>query len=109
MPHYKKLFDPRFIGSWDLNGDTNVVMKSMSIEEMNDPDDAGSTVQRPVVAFENAKKGWVLNATNAATIAKLHGTDTDDWRGKKITIYPTTCKAFGAVVDCIRVKEKVPK
>ena len=21
MPHYKKLFDPRFIGSWDLNGD----------------------------------------------------------------------------------------
>ena len=51
----------------------------------------------------------VLNKTNAGIIAKLYGTDTDAWVGKKIVIYATTCKAFGETVECVRVKAPAAK
>ena len=50
------------------------------------------------------EKRLVLNKTNAKSIAKQHGNDTDNWIGKKIVVYATTCKAFGSDVDCIRVR-----
>lgn len=51
----------------------------------------------------------VLNKTNAKTIAKLHGSETDDWVGGKIVLFPTTCMAFGESVGCIRVRPTTPK
>lgn len=51
---------------------------------------------------------WVLNRTCAKVIAQLYGHETADWIGKRITLFPTTCQAFGATVDCIRVRPAVP-
>jgi hypothetical protein len=51
---------------------------------------------------------WVLNKTNANTIASLYGYETDEWIGKRVTLYPTTCVAWKKTVDCIRVRPKVP-
>jgi hypothetical protein len=50
----------------------------------------------------------ILNATNARTIAALHGDDSIAWEGKRISIYPTTVRAFGKVNDVIRVVEQIP-
>jgi hypothetical protein len=52
-------------------------------------------------------KRLVLNKTNAKAIAKLHGNETDDWKGKQLTFFATTCQAFGETVDCIRIRDRV--
>jgi hypothetical protein len=52
------------------------------------------------------EKVWVMNKTNMKIIKKWHGKETDNWIGKQITLYATTCKMKGEVVDCIRVREK---
>lgn len=54
-------------------------------------------------------KKLVLNKTNAGSIAKVWGNETNDWIGKAVTMYPTTCQAFGKQADCIRIREKKPK
>ena len=106
MSHFRKLFDERFVGAWDFEGrdDVTMTIKSIGIEEMRAQDD--STVKKPVLFFENSKtgKGLVLNKTNARAIADKNGSNTDGWIGKKITIFPTTCMAFGKEVECLRIK-----
>jgi hypothetical protein len=61
-----------------------------------------------VLYFQKATKGLVLNRTNAMTIAGLYGDESDDWTGKRISIYPTRIRAFGAMQDTIRVREEIP-
>lgn len=59
---------------------------------------------KPVVKFQGKDRGIVLNKTNANTIVEIAGTDeTDDWRGVKVTLYPTKTEFQGKRVDCIRV------
>jgi len=66
----------------------------------------GKEFIKPLIRFKGAKKGWVLNRTNAKRIVLGlgFGTEMDGWIGKQITIYPTTCNAFGKKdTPCIRV------
>ena len=64
-----------------------------------------------VLSFVGAKKGLVLNVTNATRLVANLGTDEmDDWRGRKVTLYPTTTEyPKGTIVPCIRVKEEMPE
>ena len=59
---------------------------------------------RPVLHFQNAGKGLVLNRTNANTIANMYGEETDNWFGQPITIFPDTTDFRGERVPCIRVQ-----
>lgn len=59
---------------------------------------------KPVVKFQGKDRGIVLNKTNAAMIAEIAGSEeTDDWKGVKVTLYPTKTDFQGKRVDCIRV------
>lgn len=60
--------------------------------------------QRPVLHFQNAGKGLVLNRTNANTIVSMYGEETDNWFGQSITIFPDQTDYQGRRVDCIRIK-----
>lgn len=103
MPHYKLMYPSEYLAACDLGGkEVSVKILSVSLEEIHGAD--GRKETKPVVTFEKAKKRLVLCKTNAKAIAKRHGTDTDDWTGKSVTVYPTTCQAFGAEVECIRVR-----
>lgn len=62
-----------------------------------------------ILFFEEEEKGLVLNRTNINTIAGLYGDDTDDWEGKKITLFATQVDFQGKQVDAIRVRNKQPK
>lgn len=63
-----------------------------------------------VITYKGAKKAHVACRTTQKQIrAALGGgaawDDTQDWVGKQITLYPTTCNAFGNKnTPCIRVK-----
>jgi hypothetical protein len=57
-----------------------------------------------VITFQNAKKSFVVNRTNAKRIAFTHGTNTDGWAGKEIVLYPDLVEYQGQTVEAIRVR-----
>jgi hypothetical protein len=57
-----------------------------------------------IITFRGAKKSLVCNRINAAAIASMYGSDTDEWIGKSITLFPTMVPFKGSVVNAIRVK-----
>ena len=59
---------------------------------------------KPVLHFQGAQKGMVLNKTNANVITILYGDETDNWIGKQIELYPTQTDFRGEIVDCIRCR-----
>lgn len=101
--HYKLMYPSEYLAAADLHGkEQKVTILRVEIEDLVGSD--GKKQSKPVVWFEKAKKRMVMCKTNAKAIAKLHGTDTDNWTGKAITVYPTTCIAFGQEVECVRVR-----
>lgn len=59
--------------------------------------------------FEEAQKGLVLNKTVAKQITENLGSeDSNDWVGKKITLFRTTAEYKGESVAAIRVKPEKP-
>lgn len=90
-------FPSKYLAAADLNGKTiTVTIDTIQMEEVGED-------HKPVVYFRGAKKGMVLNKTNASTISRMHGQDTDDWIGKRISIWPTQTDFRGDTVPCIRV------
>ena len=102
-----QVFPTKYVAAADLEGrDVTLTVKNVTLEEMLSHKD--EKVKKPVVWFERATKGLVLNVTNAKVIAALHGDETTDWTGKRITIYATKVRAFGTMQDAIRVREHIP-
>jgi hypothetical protein len=104
---YRAMFDRDYIGSWDLGGkDITVTISKVSAGELTAQ--GGRKSKKPIVWFAGKEKGLVLNKTNAKAIAGMDGTDTRQWVGKLVTIYPTTTSMGSETVDCIRVRPRVP-
>lgn len=100
------LFPSKYVKAGDLNGKpVTLTITRLTVEKMGH---GAEEERKPVLYFEKATKGLVLNRTNAMIIASLYGNESDDWAGKRIVIYPTKVRAFGAYQDCIRVKEEIP-
>lgn len=110
--HVDLMFPNRYIKAADLADSPNGFQ--FTIHELKEEDlqmiDGGKE-PKWVLHFEEFQKRaeakqkvLVLNKTNAISISGLHGTETDEWKGKKVTLYATTCMAFGSRQDCVRVK-----
>ncbi len=105
---YRRMYDSEFVASWDLEDDVTVTIDKVVAGEVGG--EGGRDKERkPILYFSDAKKPMVLNKTNAKAIVGITGSkDTDDWVGAKITLYVTTCEAFGDTVECIRVRPVKP-
>ena len=103
------LFPSKYLSGEDLVKSGEVFLTIKAVERDALPDKAGDKVVKGVVRFEEEKRGLVLNRTNANRIAKMHSTETDNWVGKKITLYPESVEAFGKIVDAVRVRLEAPK
>ena len=113
----RTLFPTEYIASHDLAGkDVNLTISRVVVEDLRTTE---GSERKPIVYFEEMEernrkdrnqpnKKLVLNKTNAKVIAGLLGYETDDWGGKRITLFATTCQAFGETVDCIRIRDKAP-
>lgn len=63
-----------------------------------------------IIAYKGAKKEHIVCRTVQKQIRALYGNDMTGWTGKKITLYPTTCNAFGNPnTPCIRVRNINPE
>lgn len=109
MPHYKTFTDQKFIGAYALpkNEDLTVTIKGARRQEVVSV--GGRTQECFVITLEAPHKPMILNATNQKSIARLYGTDTDDWIGKQITLYASTTQLAGEQVECLRIRPTVGK
>lgn len=108
--HYRTMYPSDYLNAIDLleKGVTeekgvNVVIEKVAVEQVPAPD--GKKKAKAVVTFKGKDKKWPLPRGCANMIAMRYGSAVEGWEGKTITIYPTTCMAFGnPKTDCIRVR-----
>ena len=109
MTHWKQNFDYKFTGAYELQPDetkTLTIKNTGHAEVMNQQ---GKKETCFVAYFEgNNQKPMVLNKTNCKRIGKLYGDMIENWNGKQITIKSEKVRAFGEVVDALRVVPIVP-
>lgn len=110
MADYRSLFDSQYIYAFDLAGrDQIVTIKEIKVGKLKNAQQKEE--RKPIAYFVESKsgRGLVLNKTNCRTIAALYGNDVDNWKGKRIALFPTQCDSFGKIADCIRVRPMVPR
>lgn len=95
-------FPSKYLKAPDLNGGEVVVtIKDCIVEEVGDD-------KRPVLYFAGKEKGVVLNKTNATNISEAFTPDTDEWVGKKVTLYTTWVDFQGKSMESIRIRPARP-
>jgi hypothetical protein len=109
--HWKKLTNPDYLGAYDFaEGEERIVtVKEVKREAVTGPD--GKKEECTVCHFIEPYKPMILNVTNAKTITRLSETPyIENWTGKSFKIVVAKVKAFGDIVDALRIKpEKVTK
>lgn len=108
--HWKQLVNVDYIGAYALNGtDLTLTIRDVRREIVTG---ANGKREECMVLYwaESQYKPMILNRTNAKTITKLCGSAyVEDWAGHKITLYPTTTKFGGELVECLRIRPTAPK
>jgi len=96
-------FPSKWLKSSDVEEDLTLTIRAVEVETVGQGEDAE---EKPVIFFEETEKGMVLNKTNANTIAGLYTPETDNWVGKKITIFATEVDFGGKQTLALRVRMK---
>ena len=110
LTHWKKLTNPDYLGAYAMESGKDMVLtiKSVALEKVIGAD--GKKEECTVIHFAEPVKPMICNVTNAKTIQKIYKTPfIEEWRGRKIQIYVAEVKAFGDVVDAIRIRPIIPK
>lgn len=112
--HWKKLQNPDYLGAYSLddgNGKyTDVIGTLASVKVENIVGADGKREDCMVARFVENMKPMIVNATNAKMLEKLFKTPyIEDWAGHKIQIGVESVKAFGDVVDALRIRKFIPR
>lgn len=105
--HWKKLVDPRYIGAYALpNGDDLTV--TIEVVQRETVTMMGGKKEDHSIMYLKGQKPMILNATNSKSIHKLYGPYIEDWAGKHITLFASTAKMSGELVECLRIRPNIP-
>ena len=107
--HWKKTMNPNYLGSYALEPmqDLVVTITEVKTEAVMNADGRSEDC---LVAYLQDQKPLIVNKTNAKAIAKVAGSNyIEDWKGVTIALYISNVKAFGEVVEAIRVRMTAPK
>lgn len=105
-------YQSEWLSGLDLNGRTvSVVINGASLETVENR--KGEKAEKVAVSFRTPggamlKKRLLLNKTNAVSLAKLFGTETDAWVGKGVQLRPEMVNAFGQSFNVVRVAGAAP-
>jgi len=98
--HWKKQFNYEYLGSYSLDGKKEAVVTVSRL------------AQEKVTGQQGRKEDCfvILNRTNARAIEKVAGSGlVEDWVSTQVTLYVEKgVKAFGDVVDALRIRDKKP-
>ena len=108
--HYRKLMNPEYLGAYSLEDGKDIVLTIdyIKVETVTGTD--GKKEDLPVCHWKEPEKSMILNATNMKMIAKVLGSNfVEDWSGRKVQIGTEKVRAFGDVVDALRIRRYAPK
>ena len=106
MNIYKTKLFAHIIGDSLVGKTVNLTIAKMSAKNL--PNRTGQTEEKYLLHFKETEKTLILNQVNARTIAILHGSETEDWSGKQITLYSEEVMAFGKTHNAIRIAPAIP-
>jgi hypothetical protein len=86
-----------YIKAADLPGPVRVTIADCRMEHFDDE-------SKPLLLFDGAQKGLLLNKTNAGVLVAALGEETDLWRGHLVELYPTRVPFGGRMVDAVRLR-----
>lgn len=101
-----EVFQSDYLRAADLNNQSVTV--KISNVEMKELGTGRDKETKLVLSFHGKKKQLVCNKTNAGTVAKLYGDDTDLWIDKPIILAPREVEFQGDMVWAIRVSLQKP-
>lgn len=117
--HWKNLTNYNYLGAYSLESEptnqVNLTIKEFKKELVTT--EGGKQDNCLVVYFNENQvntvvvKPMILNKTNCKTLQRLFNSgEVENWVGKKITIYSTTCKmGRNPNTPCLRVKDTLPE
>ncbi len=95
-------FPSKYIKAADLQGkEVAVTISHVGIENVGTEEKPSS---KPVIYFKGTEKGLVLNVTNNNTVMGIHGTESDMWCDKQITLFAMQVEFQGKMTWGVRVK-----
>jgi hypothetical protein len=113
--HFKKLRNPAYLGSWDLQNEQDtyspltLTIAGVTKETVHDGSGRPDSAEECTVVKFTTHKPMVANSTNCRAISKALGSPfIEDWKGKRITIEVKKIKAFGEFHDALRVSATAP-
>jgi hypothetical protein len=106
-----ELYKGKFLRAADIDElmDENTQTAVVTIDRVVEEEIGQDQQIKAVCYFKGIDPGLVLNKTNASTLIKLLGDETDEWTGKKIGLFTTEVDYAGQQVLAIRVRLKLPK
>lgn len=107
--HWRKLDNPDYIGAYAFQPGEEKVVTIIRVGRERVIGADGKSEECTVVHFAENEKPMILNATNGKAIQKVAGTGyIENWAGVRIVLHVEKVKAFGDVVDAVRVMKKKP-
>ena len=108
--HWRKLSNPNYIGAYSLDPGSDLILTIKNVKNELVIGTDGKKEECIVVYFSDNDKPMILNSTNAKTIAKLYKSPyIEDWSNRKIQLYVDKIKAFGELVEALRIRPFIPK
>lgn len=108
--HWKKLTNPDYLGAYSIEDGKDLILTIKRVVQESVVGADGKKEDCIVCYFAENVKPMILNATNCKMITKLTGTPyIEQWANQKIQVGVEKVKAFGDVVDALRVRKFKPK
>lgn len=108
--HWKKLTNPNYLGAYSIENGQDLILTIKNVREEKVVGADGKKDDCVVCYFYENVKPMILNSTNMKTISKLYKTPyIEEWVGKRIQIGVEQVKAFGDIVDALRVRKIIPQ
>lgn len=109
LTHWRKLDNPDYLGAYAFEPNEEKVLTIRAVMRKLVKGAEGKEEECTIVYFAEPEKPMILNATNAKEITRRAGSPyIENWAGVRIVVGVERVKAFGDVVDAVRVLKKAP-
>lgn len=109
LTHWKQEFNYDYLGSYSLLPNEEKTLTIKETKKVNVKGADGKNQECFVAYFSENEKPMILNKTNCKTISKIYDSPyIEQWKGIRIVVVAEKVKAFGEVVEALRVKNINP-
>ena len=101
--NFELLYPSKYVKASDLGTkDVTKTIKAVKLEELEGVD--GTKKAKVIVYFSDSQKMWVMPRTCGESLRVMFGKETNNWIGKRVTLFSKKVDSFGEEVDAVRVK-----